>query len=97
MACHTPPLKKSEETRGNAITQPWSQSIPTHFKDININSLVSVELDLCVHCSLASPANILWEHIIIVFSENMYHILLSYYMFLFYNYNIVSFLQLCST
>ena len=27
MACHTPPLKKSEETRGNAITQPLSYPI----------------------------------------------------------------------
>jgi len=27
MACHTPPLKKSEETRGNAITQPRSHPI----------------------------------------------------------------------
>jgi len=26
MVCHTPPLKKSEETRGNAITQPRSQN-----------------------------------------------------------------------
>jgi len=24
MACPTPPLKKSKETRGNDITQPWS-------------------------------------------------------------------------
>ena len=27
MACHTPPLKKSEETRGNAIIQPRSHPI----------------------------------------------------------------------
>jgi len=29
MACHTPPLKKSEATRGNAITQPQAQSHPS--------------------------------------------------------------------
>jgi len=27
MACHTPPLKKVKETRGNAITQPWLHPI----------------------------------------------------------------------
>jgi len=29
IACHTPPLKNSEESRGNAITQPWSHPIPS--------------------------------------------------------------------
>ena len=32
MACHTPPLKNSQETRGNAITQPQSHSI--HLKNV---------------------------------------------------------------
>jgi len=31
MASHTPPLKKAEETRGNAITQPWSHPIPQFY------------------------------------------------------------------
>jgi len=31
MACHTLPLRKSEETRGNAITQPRSHPIPKFF------------------------------------------------------------------
>ena len=41
MACHTPPLKKAKETRGNAITQP--QSHP--FKNVEFRDGKGLKLD----------------------------------------------------
>jgi len=41
MACHTPPSQKSEETRGNAITQPRSHPI----KNVEFREPVMVDMD----------------------------------------------------
>ena len=41
MACHTPPLKKAKEIRGNAITQP--QSHP--FKNVEFRDGKGLKLD----------------------------------------------------
>ena len=47
MACHTQPLKKSEETRGNAITQPQSYPIPKFY--IHFNGMLGNGISLFLH------------------------------------------------